>query len=299
MNKPKMIMLCGLSGSGKSSRAEAYKEKGAIVFSSDRYRENMFNDINDQTHNKEVFVKLHKDLIAALNDGKDVVYDATNLSEKRRKAFLKLLNNIPCQKILDIIATPFETCIARDAMRERTVGKDVIIKQMKQFTYPFDEDWDKINKIFDDGGSSNPNLYVNSTLNDTHDTPYHSETISQHMNLCYFLAKKNNEPKVVVDACRFHDIGKRFTKTFYNNKKEKTKIAHYYNHENVSAYIYFCYDFMDLNTLYLIQNHMKPYSNGYNTWKRKQKNLFLINVLERLHIYDIISSIKEVDFQKV
>ena len=37
-------------------------------------------------------------------------------------------------------------------------------------------------------------------------------------------------------AALLHDIGKLKTKTFINAKGERTEIAHFYNHEKVSAY---------------------------------------------------------------
>ena len=58
---PVLVMLMGLSGSGKSTLAEEYaKLSGGKVFSSDKIREELFGDENDQTHNGEVFNELHK-----------------------------------------------------------------------------------------------------------------------------------------------------------------------------------------------------------------------------------------------
>ena len=52
MDQPKFIMLCGLPASGKSFKAqELAKLHEATIFSSDALREEMFNDVNDQTHN--------------------------------------------------------------------------------------------------------------------------------------------------------------------------------------------------------------------------------------------------------
>ena len=39
-------------------------------------------------------------------------------------------------------------------------------------------------------------------------------------------------------AARYHDIGKLYTKRFENTRGEKTKIAHYYGHENYGAYLF-------------------------------------------------------------
>ena len=56
MNVPKFIMMCGLVASGKSTRVkELAKEYNATIFSSDALREELFNDVNDQEHNQELF----------------------------------------------------------------------------------------------------------------------------------------------------------------------------------------------------------------------------------------------------
>lgn len=95
MNKPKFYMLVGLSGSGKSS----YNFKEEVVkISSDALRKELFGDENDQTHNAEVFNELHKRVILNLKNGKNVVYDATNLSRRRRVAFLNNIKYIDCEK---------------------------------------------------------------------------------------------------------------------------------------------------------------------------------------------------------
>ena len=63
----------------------------------------------------------------------------------------------------------------------------------------------------------------------------------------------------------FHDIGKGFTKTFFDFKTgKKTDVAHYPNHANVGAYFYLCYSYGTEKDLYianLIQHHMDFFSN--------------------------------------
>lgn len=84
---PELIMLVGLPGSGKSTYAAEYKEKGYHVHSSDQIREELYHDIQDQTHNDKVFQTLHKRIKDDLKRGISCVYDATNLAMKRRIGF--------------------------------------------------------------------------------------------------------------------------------------------------------------------------------------------------------------------
>lgn len=102
---PIFTMLVGLPASGKSTYAEKLsKETDAIICSSDKIREEICGDINSQDKNDEVFMTLHKRIKDHLRNGDSVIYDACNISSKRRTAFLRELKNIPCHKHCIIIA---------------------------------------------------------------------------------------------------------------------------------------------------------------------------------------------------
>ena len=67
-----LYMMCGISGSGKTTWADAYaKVYHAQVFSSDAIRAELFGDENNQKHNSQVFDVLHERVRAALIQGKD------------------------------------------------------------------------------------------------------------------------------------------------------------------------------------------------------------------------------------
>ena len=108
MNMPTFIMMCGLVASGKSTKAqELAREYNATIFSSDTLREEMFNDVNDQGHNQELFTELHRRIKECLCNGKSAIMDATNINYKKRMDFLRQLKNIPCKKICVLMATPY------------------------------------------------------------------------------------------------------------------------------------------------------------------------------------------------
>ena len=55
MKKPIFMALVGACASGKSTYAKQYADECILkVFSSDDYREKMFGDRKDQTHNTEI-----------------------------------------------------------------------------------------------------------------------------------------------------------------------------------------------------------------------------------------------------
>ncbi len=293
------IMYIGISGSGKSTHANQYKDNYVIV-SSDEYREKLYGDINDQTHNNELFSIIHKDIIDLINEDKNVIFDATNLSSKHR---LSLLSKLKCRKICRIMQVPFEICIAKDKERERSVGESVIMKQIRHFSYPFDEGFDEIEVINPYSQYSFPYSYFSTYSGKDEDNhycePYHYETISRHCTLCKKRGIEKKEPLKFVEALALHDVGKYFTRSFFNRKGEKVERATYYDHQNVSAYIYFTSKDFNTETLFIIQNHMRAHLDGFEKWAKKQSNQDLVNDIRRFCLYDRACRIIEVNYEKV
>ena len=274
-----LFVLVGISGSGKSWLANESLKEDFEVFSSDAIRAEVFGDETDQTHNQEVFEILHKRLRVALKNGKNCMYDATNLNRKRRMAFLKSIQNIDCKKFCFVVATPFELCIERDKSRARSVGEKVIRRQISQFQLPLKEEgWDEV-FIHHNDEIDYPSIFDSFPKDDIpHDcAPYHYEGITEHMNMV--LNEVITIEKVtpaLIDAAAFHDVGKFYTKSFYDKKGKLCKRANYYGHENWSAYLYMTSkEYWELTScpsdqignsgdaaLYLIALHMELYREG-------------------------------------
>ena len=133
MSVPELVMLVGLPGSGKSYYADSVYDTYNI-HSSDRIREELFG-FRDQDHNNEVFAELHKRVKQDLKDGKNVVYDATNINKKKRIAFLQELKDIPCKKVCAVMAVPYELCQTRNINREHPVHDKVIRRCLRIFSH--------------------------------------------------------------------------------------------------------------------------------------------------------------------
>ena len=132
---PDLIMLVGIPASGKSSYAkEHYKDYK--IYSSDELREKLFNDVNDQTHNDELFEYIHTNIIKDLQDGNNVVYDATNIYSKNRKEFLNKLSDIDCNKVCDVFNVDVHKCKLRNSTRERKVPEEVIERMYNKMEIP-------------------------------------------------------------------------------------------------------------------------------------------------------------------
>ena len=137
-------MLIGLPASGKSTYIKEHFDDD-IVFSSDKIREECFGDVNDQTHNNEVFKKLVKLVKANLRNKKDAVYDATNINYKRRMHLLKDISHLNIKKVAIFMATPYDICLKNNQQRDRHVPEEVINNMYRKFNVPYYyEGWDEI-----------------------------------------------------------------------------------------------------------------------------------------------------------
>ena len=281
MSKPTFTMIVGLVGSGKSTYAKQLAEEAnAIICSSDAIREELCGDENSQDNNDEVFKILHSRIKENLKNGKNVIYDATNINSKRRRAFLSEIKNIPCVKKCVIMATPFEMCCIQNESRDRVVPYEVIERMYKNWNTPYwFEGWDEIEIKKQDNISERYAMYwLKNYWNYEQDNPHHSLTLGQH---CRYVGHALNGNRTLMFAGYLHDCGKPFTKSFINSKGEETDVAHYYQHHCVGAYdsLFFRYpDGVDrLDVSVLINLHMMPYfwekdkEHGEKTRQKYQK----------------------------
>ena len=257
------VMTVGVSGSGKSSICKEIVEKYPeyLWLSSDDIRGSVFNDVNDQAHNNQVFDIMQQRTKQALTSNRSVLYDATNLSEKYRLAILSIVKKCGARAICLIMATPIEVCIERDAHRDRSVGKDVIWKQVTRFQCPqYYEGWDEINIISDHCIKGDILEYFLPMVGKNQNNPHHRFDLGTHCYNVFKRAVADDLPHYAIRAALFHDIGKLFTESV-----DDSGISHYLNHANVSTYFamthegIFRYAVPDevLNGLFVINNHMK------------------------------------------
>lgn len=283
LNRPTIVLLIGPCGCGKTTYALRYVEQhnNTIHLSSDKIREELWGDEAIQGDNNEVFKLMQSRAIDALNNGYSVIYDCTNMTRKDRACIISV-----CPKFAKIeahvIFVPIETCIERDAARERTVGKEVINRMLKRFQAPFfDEGIDEIKVILPN--DFNKNEYGNKIINLTkipHDNPHHTLNISDHCLAAnqYIVRKTGSYYSDIGYAAWFHDIGKPYVKAFVDRKGNPCDIAHYYQHQCVGAWMSYGMPYTNESVAWLISTHMDPYLNTkyYNklpTYLKKKVDL--------------------------
>lgn len=284
----KLIILCGLPGSGKSSYAENYKAVDdafcsdiTVIHSSDAIREELFGDAGSQEDNGKVFELMRKRTREDLKAGKTVIYDATNITRKARKSAIACAHPTNDTVECHVVWAEPEECIRRDSLRARKVGPEVIDKMLRRWQSPWlDEGFDKI-EVHLNQRDFDQIKYVASKASDLHiphDNPHHTLGVWDHCAQAYNNIVVDNKDKKHVNfnslakAAYWHDIGKPYTKFF----KPGEDVAHYYDHHCVGGYLAYGLflnpdhllrdiDMYDICLIsWIIANHMEPFFNsGY------------------------------------
>lgn len=241
-------MLVGLPGSGKTYYANEYlRKENTTILSSDEIRKILLGSEEAQWGNSTVFETMNCATIENLKEGRNVVYDATNINSKRRIALLDRIKKEVKKDIYFvsiILSVPYETCIYRQKKRERKVLEEVINRMIKNFEVPYyEEGWDRIiNENFStDKEYKHPYDFIKKYEDYDQNNPYHNSTLGEHVKLAanrYDELVKSNKIEhntSIIEAIYFHDLGKPFCRT-----TDEKGISHYYNHNNVGAYLFLC-----------------------------------------------------------
>jgi hypothetical protein len=192
-----------------------------------------------------------------------------------------------------------ETIIRRCYSRERTCSKEVIVKLLNSFNVPtwyelkdavdnsyigfyFDE-----NEIYRTGEKIFQIAMYFDQCNKNHNL-----TLGKHCERAKEILELNgfSSDSELLDAAKYHDIGKLYTQKFTTYYGTPTSQAHYYGHANVSAYMYLSIhrnklltdqDFV-LNVSSLIENHMLYYYNMSEKTTDKYEKIYGREFMERL-----------------
>ena len=285
--KPKLIIMCGLSASGKSTIAKEFAEKENYeIVSSDAIRAEICpGDVADQSMNDQVFKLYHQRICGWLMVGRNVIADATNITLKSRRAIFEAVKDVDCEKIAYVMSKEVVNCVLDNVDREHSVPREVIDKQVSKFQIPFyEEGFDKILIHKTGQAPVDTSFFINLAMRMKgfdQKTPHHTLDLYDHCEKAkrLFISKSGYIWTEYPKAAALHDVGKLFTQTFDENG-----IAHYYNHENEGAYYLLSnekhfraigYERDELlNILFLVNYHMMPFSWTSEKAHRKWKNRF-------------------------
>ena len=314
--KPYLILMVGLPGSGKSTIAELLHNdyKDSVILSTDKIREEFFNDVNDMSNNDMVFNMLHDMIKDNIKSCRTTIVDCCNISMKSRRPIIDIGKRLNCTICAYIVPTLIDECYRRNSLRERKVPDNVIDKMYHGFQIPFYKEGFDIIKIH----------YANKpiesiTFEDIYkpcitfkqNNPNHPEDILDiHQKFVYqkYLRYHGIETSCnpdlhsnfgLLSGVLLHDIGKLFTK-----KTDEEGISHYYGHANVGAY-YLLSTFANntVNNVYLSNNnllelcfvpnyHMLPYSWKDKKTHKKYKRIFGVYLYNTLINFNNIDKLK-------
>ena len=134
----KLLLLRGIPASGKTTFAkELVRKDGNWVRVNKDDLRNMLNGGKWSSGRERRVVELERRLVTeALEDGKNVVVDDTNLNTAHRRYFKGLAESYNADFEIKKFGTPLEECIKRDNARPNGVGETVIRRMYNQYLKP-------------------------------------------------------------------------------------------------------------------------------------------------------------------
>ena len=266
----KLTLMVGLPASGKSTYAKEMADDNTVVLSSDALRKELLGDERCQDDNDIVFKTLYRRAKECLLEGKDVVIDATNINMKARRRALANFANMDIRREAVVMATPYEVCLKRDKLRERTVGEEVIKKFLYRFEVPMAYEGFSCVAIVKAALQHPLRTIWSKSIAFDQKNAHHKYTLDEHMDRCAFEVEQRSRCASLIEAAKSHDIGKPYTQTFGEDGQ-----AHYYSHHNVSAYYYMCCQGVgDVNEIFYINFHMLPFFWKDDRTREKYRRLF-------------------------
>lgn len=303
--KNSLNIMIGLPGSGKTTYCkDKLLNDDSIYLSSDDLRVELYG-YEDQTHNNEVFIELNKRCKEALKNGKNVVYDATNINKKRR---MQLTNDM--KRYYGELNYYFFTCniseiFDRNAKRlERKIPWEKLNQMIISIDVPlYYEGYDNLYII---NNSSHDEYHYGKLISEylTYDqgNPHHNESLGNHIltviEKCEEYENDCDNKNILVRAARWHDLGKVYTRNFNNEKGYYT----YYNHNKVSAYMFLCYiAFQRANTKRLMNSDEKVCALIYHhmDWYMEQSMERIKNLFNNDNLFYLLILLHEADKYRV
>lgn len=134
---PKLLMLKGLPGSGKSTYARTLVgEQQYVRVNKDDLRAMLHNSKHSKAREDQVLKIRDYITRTALAAGRNVVIDDTNFAPIHEITLRNIAVKTDAQFSTEFIDTPVEVCIERDLKRLNSVGQKVILQMYDQYLKP-------------------------------------------------------------------------------------------------------------------------------------------------------------------
>ncbi|RNF39448.1 ATP-binding protein [Planococcus salinus] len=165
---PSLKMLIGLPASGKTTYARrlVHTDSNWVHLSSDEIAYAKYPKDQPINH-QEVFQELFLKTLTCLKDGKNVIYDATNLASQKRKSFINRIKELHVHVEAIIFITPYDLLKERNNAREswQRVPPYILDRYIRAFQFPRkDENFDECSIITDHTWNQPPETKQHSQI---------------------------------------------------------------------------------------------------------------------------------------
>lgn len=132
---PRLFIMCGIPGSGKTYLANKYlKNNNVRYISRDEIRFSIIKENEEYfSHEKEVFKKFAEAIAQTLINGFDAIADATHLNHFSRDKLIRAIDQYITDYTIEYVVADasLDLCMKRNASREgRARVPDVIMYRM-------------------------------------------------------------------------------------------------------------------------------------------------------------------------
>lgn len=155
--KPKLYLMCGIPGSGKSTYLKTHFSQPPKVISRDEIRFSIVKEDEEYfSHENEVYAEFISQIKEALKFEREVFADATHLNETSRAKTLRALGASLKDVEVNVIwvRVPVEVAIQQNENRKGTrayVPRSVIRRMYSQMTKPSKEEGFDHIYVFENG----------------------------------------------------------------------------------------------------------------------------------------------------
>ena len=155
MKQKTLYLMCGVPGSGKTFWAK-YFCNNAVHVSRDVIRFSIVKPDEEYfSHEKEVFRTFVKSIVELMNDGYDVIADATHLNQFSRRKLTQAIDMYMTQYEIIYIAfnVSADTCVTRNANRtgRANVPENVIRNMCRDYRAPSLEEDERVIEVIEVG----------------------------------------------------------------------------------------------------------------------------------------------------
>lgn len=249
--------MVGLMGVGKSTWVDKHNRghnDTGLVLSSDMIRLEKFSTLHGSTNkdnNRVVFNAME----GMLNDFyksdeyTHAYYDATNLSRRRRSNLYTKAKKHGVHVVTVTQLKPLDELFRINSQRteDKQVPEQVIRDRYMTLDVPrLGVDCDE---MLVEGEFKDFIEEIALNIGKPHDSPYHKETIQEHINLTVKHSEGMVNQHILSEIAEFHDLGKSVSRAVNNEDRLDVNYFRevngvycvYYGHDKVSACYYLAY----------------------------------------------------------